>query len=135
MSEVKHTPGPWVAVEIGQGGPADAPMPVFEIQSADGHAVIAEYVDAKNAPVLAAAPDLLSIAQRWAALDGGDWHVARHASDKAELLADTRAAVSRALDETPLAGPDATLDQVMDAVADMHVAAQTAPEQQEGGNV
>jgi hypothetical protein len=58
-NETKHTPAPWVAVEIGQGGPADNPMPVCEIRSADGHAVIAEYVDGKNAPLLAAAPLLL----------------------------------------------------------------------------
>ncbi len=58
-----HTPGPWVAVEIGQGGPADAPMPIYEIHSADGRAVIAEYVDGKNAPALSAVPELLEALQ------------------------------------------------------------------------
>jgi hypothetical protein len=59
----KHTSGPWVAVEIGQGGPADNPMPVYEIRSADERAVIAEYVDGWNAPILAAAPELLEALQ------------------------------------------------------------------------
>lgn len=43
-----------------------------------------------------AAPDLLSIAKRWAALDGGAWHAERHAREKDELLADTRAAIAKA---------------------------------------
>ncbi len=47
-------------------------------------------------PLIIAAPDLLSIARRWAALDGGAWHVERHAAEKQELLADTRAAISKA---------------------------------------
>lgn len=60
MSGWNHTPGPWKAVEVGQGGPADNPMPVIEIRSADDHAVVAEYVDAWNATLLAACPDLLA---------------------------------------------------------------------------
>ena len=52
------TPGRWIAIEVGQGGPADNPMPVYEIQSADGRCVIAEYVD-EHAHLLAAAPELL----------------------------------------------------------------------------
>lgn len=59
----KHTAGPWLAVEIGQGGPADNPMPIYVIQSKNGYATIAEYVDANNAPVLAAAPELLEALQ------------------------------------------------------------------------
>lgn len=59
MNKRKPTPGPWAPVEVGQGGPADNPMPVYEIRSADGHAVIAEFVDGWNAPLLAAAPELL----------------------------------------------------------------------------
>lgn len=39
--------------------------------------------------------DLLNIAKRWAALDGGSWHVERHAREKAELLADTKALISK----------------------------------------
>lgn len=41
-------------------------------------------------------PDLLSIAKRWIALDGGTWNVERHAREKAELLKDTAAAIAKA---------------------------------------
>jgi len=40
--------------------------------------------------------DLLDIAKRWAALDGGSWHIDRHAREKTELLADTKALISKA---------------------------------------
>jgi hypothetical protein len=46
------------------------PMPVCQIESADGHAVIAEYVDGKNAPILAAAPDMLAALETVAGLRG-----------------------------------------------------------------
>ncbi len=49
-----------------------------------------------NEHLIAAAPDLLFIAQRWAAIDGGSWHVERHAREKAELLADTNTAIAKA---------------------------------------
>lgn len=39
--------------------------------------------------------ELLNIAKRWAALDGGLWHVERHAREKSELLADTKALISK----------------------------------------
>lgn len=39
---------------------------------------------------------LRSIAKRWAALDGVDWHQERHAAEKIELLADTQAAIADA---------------------------------------
>ena len=50
----------------------------------------------RNARLMASAPDLLSIAERWAALDGGAWHVERHAREKRELMEDTRAAIAKA---------------------------------------
>lgn len=37
--------------------------------------------------------ELEGIAKRWAAIDAGSWHPNRYASDKAELLADTRQAL------------------------------------------
>ncbi|MFG1401990.1 hypothetical protein [Xanthobacter sediminis] len=49
-----------------------------------------------NARLIAAAPDLLSIAKRWSALDGGAWAVERHAREKTELLADTKAVIAKA---------------------------------------
>lgn len=45
---------------------------------------------------------LLSIAKRWSALDGGSWHVERHAREKDELLDDTRAAIAKATLPQPL---------------------------------
>ena len=50
----------------------------------------------KGPDELRAAPDLLSIARRWAALDAGAWHADRHTDEKAQLLADTRAAIAKA---------------------------------------
>ena len=43
-----------------------------------------------------AARDLLSIAKRWNALDGGAWHPERHANEKERLIVDTRAAIAKA---------------------------------------
>lgn len=81
-----HTPGPWTA-EKSQDG-------TMWVHANRAH--VAETVGKFNASLIAAAPDLLSIARRWAALDGGSWHVERHASDKKELLADTNAAIAKA---------------------------------------
>lgn len=39
--------------------------------------------------------ELVSIVRRWEALDGGSWHPDRHAANKAELTADSRAILSR----------------------------------------
>jgi len=49
-----------------------------------------------DAMLYATAPDLLSIAKRWAALDAGGWHPDRCASDKAALIVDTLAAIAKA---------------------------------------
>lgn len=51
--------------------------------------------------LIAAAPDLLAIAERWAAIDGGSWNVDRHAAEKAELVADTAAVIAKATGEQP----------------------------------
>lgn len=42
------------------------------------------------------APDLLSIARRWGALDGGAWNVERYNLERIVLLSDTQAAVAKA---------------------------------------
>jgi hypothetical protein len=52
-----------------------------------------------NAILIAAAPELLAIAKRWAALDAGAWHQERYAAEKAELLDNTRAAITKATGE------------------------------------
>lgn len=48
-----------------------------------------------DAHLIAAAPDLLSIVQRFVALDA-QWHPDRHASEKDELMAEARAAIANA---------------------------------------
>lgn len=64
-------------------GPASHP--------ADRVAIAAEIVRRVNAH-----GELVSLARRWAALDAGDWHPVRYASERARLLADTRAAIGAA---------------------------------------
>lgn len=49
-----------------------------------------------NARLIAAAPDLLNIARRWAALEGGSWNTERLARETDALLADTVAAIAKA---------------------------------------
>lgn len=89
MSEQRHTPGPWEAINGDHVRDANG-IVICEIREMG----ILEH--AANANLIATAPDLLSIARRWAALDGGAWHAERHASEKAELLADTLAAIAKA---------------------------------------
>ena len=48
----------------------------------------------ERAKIMAAAPDLLSLAKRWLALDG-QWHSDRYESEKAELLNETRALIAK----------------------------------------
>lgn len=95
-----HTKGPWT-VEYGES---------LAIRSADDsrlatmnwlrgrHGLAGRLSDeevAANALVFAAAPDLLSIAKRWVALDAGGWHPDRCAADKAQLIVDTLAAIAK----------------------------------------
>lgn len=96
-----HSPGPWhyramlTASENHTG---------FRIYDSRGNWALAEVQPGDqdgiegeaNARLIATAPKLLHLASRWAALDGGAWHVERHAREKAELLAETEAAVREA---------------------------------------
>lgn len=59
---------------------------------------------------------LLSIARRWVALDAGAWAVDRHASEKAELLAATRALIAQ-FSETPTAAPSPSQGALREALA------------------
>lgn len=103
MVKHKHTPGPWVV------GPTDDTVVThlgadglrYEVAAIDGDYNQPEVwpVMEANARLIAAAPDLLSIARRWAAIDGGAWNVQRYASERAELMADTRAAIAKATGE------------------------------------
>lgn len=91
MSE--HTPGPWM-VE-----PSAAKGAWIQGSTGEWAALACGNTDATaraNARLIAAAPDLLSLLRHWSALDSGAWAVDRHAREKAELLADTRAAIAKA---------------------------------------
>ena len=97
MSET-HTPGPWWV-----DGP---PENQIVWREGDNRVCFLAHSNGRDPErdlatgrLIAAAPDLLSIAQRWAALDGGAWDIHRHARDKAELLADTRRAIAKATGE------------------------------------
>ncbi len=86
----QHTPGPWVRHDTADYAEIYCASSVLPTQAL---ALVAAGPDAN---LIAAAPKLLAIAQRWAALDGGSWDVQRHASEKAELIRDTHAAIADA---------------------------------------
>ena len=102
MSETKHTAGPWVAIrsipEEGCDGWWIKAQPHAAMRgfTNDLAWVNGGQENEANARLIAAAPTLLSIAKRWAALDGGRWLQERYAREKAELLADTAAAIAKA---------------------------------------
>ena len=90
------TPGPWKIVP--NFGGSRYPSIVNPAGDAElGDWMVAEGVRwPADAALFKAAPELLSIARRWAALDAGSWHADRHAAEKANLLAATRAAIALA---------------------------------------
>lgn len=95
---MSHTPGPWKVYRTTDG------IAIIGIGDADGGGVTDPNFGLwrtgkereANARLIASAPDLLNIARRWAALDGGAWAVERHAREKAELLNDTLVAIDKA---------------------------------------
>lgn len=94
MSAAKPTAGPWRYV-------TDCGTHVIRQSRNDGEfeGYVASTWGGENeadARLIAASPALLSIAQRWAALDSGDWHPTRWERDRVELLEDTRAAIAAA---------------------------------------
>lgn len=97
MSAPKHTPGPWVnnnGLVFGRSID-NLDLPSFDIfDSADWPGPDEEAV--ANSALIAAAPDLLHIVQRFIALPGGAWHPERHAAEEAELMRDAAAIVSKA---------------------------------------
>jgi len=92
---MKHTPGPWQINQFNSSQVCDSDG------EGRGCAPIAfawgtESEQRANSRLIAAAPDLLEIAERWAALDGGAWNTARYDNEKSELMADTHAAIEKA---------------------------------------
>lgn len=101
----KHTPGPWSVVKhswsdtsiVGARGRVCG-LSIYCDATEDNQQEL-EAVAAADASLIAAAPDLLALAQRWAALDAGSWHAVRHENEKRELLEDTAAAIAKATGE------------------------------------
>jgi hypothetical protein len=95
-----HTPGPWETKRALGGGDiaivAPGKLIVAEAYEDIRHADERSSEVKANASLIAAAPDLLSIAKRWTALDAGSWHVVRLAGERGELLNDTRTAIAKA---------------------------------------
>lgn len=93
-----HTPGPWRANASWIEGPAMA-LRVASVDwpSSTPGSAPREVGEAKaNARLIAAAPELLSLAKRWIALDGGSWNVERHASERFTLRNETRDLIAKA---------------------------------------
>lgn len=98
MSEQKHTPGPWFTKREGFSTvyvEARLRQGVIQEVAACGPTEAGQDQQEANARLIAAAPDLLSIAQRFLALDA-QWHPERHAAEKAELITEARAAIAKA---------------------------------------
>ena len=92
-----HTPGPWKVYRTKDG------TAILGIGDAESGGITdanfglwrsGEEREA-NARLIAAAPALLAIAQRWSALDGSAWHTERYDQERLCLLADTRAAIAK----------------------------------------
>ncbi|MWW08597.1 hypothetical protein [Pseudomonas aeruginosa] len=96
----KHTPGPWNVdfIDGVDGVFAAGDKRICQVNEVDivGWNVRFRDESEANAKLIAAAPDLLSIAERWAALDGSAWHLVRYEEEKRELLAATNEAISKA---------------------------------------
>jgi hypothetical protein len=78
-----------------------SPVPIFELNVFLAHdkellakiasaAVAAPSLIAEIKKLTKERDDLISLVQRWVALDGGAWHIERHAREKEELKADSR---------------------------------------------
>lgn len=94
MTEQKHTPGPWIVRAVPNVGLVGHTGYAIDFNEDQEQVVDFVYEEA-DAKLIAAAPDLLSIAKRWIALDA-QWHPDRYESEKAELLRDTKAIVAKA---------------------------------------
>ena len=95
----KHTPGPWKVSLMDDTVVVDTNgAEVAEIDGDYNHPDTWPMMEA-NARLIAAAPDLLSIAMRLVALPGGAWFPARHAAEEAELMTDARTVIAKVLGE------------------------------------
>ncbi|MGB5955416.1 hypothetical protein [Pseudomonas sp.] len=92
MSE--HTPGPWLIREVPNCNLSGHIGYAIDFNESQEQVVDFVYEQA-DAHLIAAAPDLLSIAKRFLALDS-QWHPGRYKAEKAELMAEARAAIAKA---------------------------------------
>lgn len=90
----KHTPGPWTVRPVPNVGLVGHTGYAIDFNEDQEQVVDFVYEEA-DAYLIALAPDLLSIVQRFIALDA-QWHPDRHAAEKAELMAEARAAIDKA---------------------------------------
>ncbi|CAI3803866.1 hypothetical protein GLGCALEP_03475 [Pseudomonas sp. MM221] len=89
-----HTPGPWVVRPVPNPGLAGHTGYAIDFNEDQEQVVDFVYEEA-DACLIAVAPDLLSIVQRFMALDA-QWHPDRHAAEKAELMAEAREVIDKA---------------------------------------
>ncbi|MEB6589662.1 hypothetical protein MXM82_11030 [Pseudomonas asiatica] len=89
-----HTPGPWTARPIPNTGLSGHIGYAIDFNEDQEQVVDFVYEEA-DARLIAVAPDLLSIVQRFVALDA-QWNPDRHASEKSELMEEARAAIDKA---------------------------------------
>lgn len=100
----KHTPGPWRVGKHYSEVIADMPAnPPFRGMTDDcvkhyGGYLVAESCAEADGRLIAAAPELLSIALRFVALDSV-WHPERYEDEKRELMKDARAVIAKAQSE------------------------------------
>lgn len=102
MSESKFTPGPWLRTDgafvyaLNERGTNifwAHVQPGWKGKDAE-RTTDPEEAEA-NAKLMQQSPELLSLARRWLALDS-QWHPERLASEKAQLLTETRELIAKA---------------------------------------
>jgi hypothetical protein len=94
VSGAKHTPGPWVAEEVGVTDMGPNGVPVFEVCTQGGHRRICEYLTAADAHLIAAAPALFAACEAMSA------HYSGSLDHQPAFVALARAAIAKALGST-----------------------------------
>jgi len=88
----KHTPGPWIAEEIGMSSAGDNAVPIYDVIAGMRNRVC-EYASEADARLIAAAPELLAIVSKLALLREGLDNGNSSAEDAAARLAAAAASV------------------------------------------
>lgn len=105
MSTIAHTAGPWFVSGDDQHEQPQIHADAGGMVAIATHECVMPRTELEaNARLIAAAPELLSLLQRWRALDAGAWHAERHAGEKADLQQATDrllAAIAQARPDQP----------------------------------